>query len=280
MLIKKYIAAFTAALTLSFSLPYSSFAVNAPSEEITYTVTFCDFDGNYMDSLTVGPDEIIDYSLIDTSSLQKHIDVYTEQAFSSWNMTPETTDCDITIYALSKTAVLSIDQMPSKTRYYSRSGNVSLDGLKVSITIHTQTPQLDGNNKYIVTTDVIDISSSCIAEPAALDAAFANASTATISIYPIGENKPIGKYTINCVDGHGDVNSDGRTNAVDASLVLKKYAEISSDGNAALSDSFKKSGDVNYDGKINSVDASFILRYYAKASSNEIPDWDEIISNK
>lgn len=278
MVIKKCITVFTSALMLAFALPYSSFAEDAPAEETFYTVTFCDFDGNVMDTLTVGPNEIIDYSRIDTSSLQKHIDVYTEQAFSSWNMTPETTDCDITIYALSKTAVISIDQLPSKTRYYYRSGNVSLEGLKVSITMHTQTPELDSDNKYIVTTDIIDISSSCIVEPATLDAAFADDSSATINIYPIGDNKPIGKYTINCIDGHGDVNTDGRTDAIDASLVLKKYAEISSDKNAELTDSFKKAGDVNYDGKINSVDASFILRYYAMASSNEIPDWDDIIS--
>lgn len=54
---------------------------------------------------------------------------------------------------------------------------------------------------------------------------------------------------------YGDVNNDGKVNAVDAQLVLK-----ASVGKANLTDKQKKTADMNADGKVNAVDAQQILK--------------------
>ncbi|MDE6035447.1 MAG: hypothetical protein K2G36_06010 [Ruminococcus sp.] len=66
----------------------------------------------------------------------------------------------------------------------------------------------------------------------------------------------------------GDVNCDGFIDAVDASLVLEKYAENStdSDKNTGIG---KALGDYNADGLIDAVDASLILEKYAELSVTE-----------
>lgn len=65
----------------------------------------------------------------------------------------------------------------------------------------------------------------------------------------------------------GDVNNDGKINAVDASEVLTYYAMISTNQNGDFNEAQKLAADVNYDGKINAVDASCILSYYAYTST-------------
>ncbi len=65
----------------------------------------------------------------------------------------------------------------------------------------------------------------------------------------------------------GDVNNDGKINAVDASEVLTYYAMISTNQNGDFDEAQKLAADVNYDGKINAVDASCILSYYAYIST-------------
>ncbi|WP_295094246.1 dockerin type I domain-containing protein [Ruminococcus sp.] len=65
----------------------------------------------------------------------------------------------------------------------------------------------------------------------------------------------------------GDVNNDGKINAVEASEVLTYYAMISTNQNGDFNEAQKLAADVNYDGKINAVDASCILSYYAYTST-------------
>jgi hypothetical protein len=67
----------------------------------------------------------------------------------------------------------------------------------------------------------------------------------------------------------GDVNDDGKINAVDASSVLAYYAMISTNQDGGYDDEQKLAADVNNDGKINAVDASCILSYYAYTSTTE-----------
>lgn len=64
----------------------------------------------------------------------------------------------------------------------------------------------------------------------------------------------------------GDVNYDGRINAVDASSVLAYYARISSNQDGGYDRKQKLAADVNFDGAINAIDASNILAYYAYSS--------------
>lgn len=68
----------------------------------------------------------------------------------------------------------------------------------------------------------------------------------------------------------GDVNNDGRTDAIDASKVLSYYAKLSTDGEVTLSAKQIKAADINGDEVIDAVDASNILAYYARVSTSSV----------
>ncbi len=269
------------AAVLSFiiaaSAPASVSAATSDTKTV-HTVTFLDFDGSVIKTLSVADGGTIDYSQIDTSALSRHKDVYTEQQFAQWSMTPKTADRDLTIQALSKTAVISIDGMPSRSVYFSKQGNVSLEGLAVTITVTTQTPEQDKNGDYICDVTTVDITSVCTASPGDLKTAFADKNTADVNVFTIGDTKPVVSYQISCRENHGDVNGDGKTDAVDASHILNAYSEISS--GSSVDDDFLWKGDVDLDGKITASDASIALNYYAIASSHQTPDWEEILGLK
>ena len=67
----------------------------------------------------------------------------------------------------------------------------------------------------------------------------------------------------------GDVNNDGKINAVDASTILTYYANISTNKNGGFTEAQKKAADVDKNGDINAVDASYILSYYAYTSTTK-----------
>ncbi|MCM1505634.1 MAG: leucine-rich repeat protein [Ruminococcus flavefaciens] len=66
----------------------------------------------------------------------------------------------------------------------------------------------------------------------------------------------------------GDINDDGFVNAVDATMALIEYAELSTDNPSTLTENQKKSADVNGDGEVNAVDATIISQYYAYVSTD------------
>ena len=70
----------------------------------------------------------------------------------------------------------------------------------------------------------------------------------------VGENK-------------GDLKDDGFVDAVDASLVLMHYANLSTNGSGTISTDKTFSADYNDDGIIDSVDATSILIYYTEIST-------------
>ena len=72
----------------------------------------------------------------------------------------------------------------------------------------------------------------------------------------------------------GDVDNDGKINAVDASTVLTYYANVSTNKDGGFTEDQKMSANVNSDNAINAVDASCILSYYAYVSTAK----DEIVS--
>ena len=78
-----------------------------------------------------------------------------------------------------------------------------------------------------------------------------------------------GKLTVTASDGYmlGDVNSDGKVDAKDASLVLVEYSKRSTGGTGDFTNTQQLAGDVNFDGKIDAKDASYILSYYAYVST-------------
>jgi len=246
------------------------------AQPAVHTVTFLDFDGNKLTELSVKAGEKIDYSSVDTSSLHSYPDKYTEKKFYKWSMTPETTDTDITVQALYQSASIMLKKEPSKRRYTNMSGEVELEGLSVSITLVTQSPELDSSGEYKTTSSVInDVALSCEASPSSLSEAFKDGSTsAEIGIIPIGDTKPLATYTIYLVENLGDINGNGITDAVDASMLLRKYAD------GTINDELLFIGDINGDGKLSSVDATLILRYYAAVSADVNNDWDDIIKIK
>ena len=72
----------------------------------------------------------------------------------------------------------------------------------------------------------------------------------------------------------GDVNDDGKINAIDASNVLSYYANISTNKDGGFNEAQKKAADVDKNNVIDAVDASQILSYYAYSSTTK----DEILS--
>lgn len=68
----------------------------------------------------------------------------------------------------------------------------------------------------------------------------------------------------------GDVNSDGFIDAVDASMVLIEYAELSIGGTSLFDQYQNFVGDYNGDSMINADDATFILIEYARLQT--LPD--------
>ncbi len=242
-----------------------------------YTLTFTDFDGNILETMEVRPNEKIDYSKIDTSSLHTHIDKYTEQAFNMWSSIPEYITSDTVINALYKRESISVESVPHKTEFYTAYGDVPLDGLSITITIETQIPVKDENGNYIVSTQKEEIASSCYAEISSLEKLFADGKTATVNVFPPGDNKPILTYEITLFDELGDINGDNFVDSVDAAFVLQTYAEMSTGKNPSLDEKQTKICDVNRDGLIDAVDATAILIYYAEASTGQIPIWEEIV---
>ncbi|SEK37274.1 Cohesin domain-containing protein [Ruminococcus sp. YRD2003] len=80
----------------------------------------------------------------------------------------------------------------------------------------------------------------------------------------------------------GDVNSDGKVDAKDASMVLMAYARMSTGSEDGLTEKQRKDANVNCDDKVDAKDASSILAYYALVStaSGDIPTMKEFMTPK
>lgn len=269
------------AIILALSInPVNAFAEDDSSMEApSYKMTFLDFDGKVMQTIEVQPDEKIDYTQIDTSSLNTHLDTYTEQAFNMWSETPETINSDTTVQALYKKATISAEGTPTKTEYYTPVGNVKLDGLSVLITLEVQTPVTDENGNYYVSSQTENIINSCYSDKTLEELFSDGKNTATVNVIPSGDNKPIFTYEITLFEGMGDTNGDGIIDSVDASFVLNIYSELSTSGNISLDNDQYKKCNINQDGFIDSLDASLILTHYAESSTGKVPVWENIIDN-
>ena len=75
----------------------------------------------------------------------------------------------------------------------------------------------------------------------------------------------------------GDVNRDWHVNAVDASMILRHYALIST---GLPSKIWELAADVNHDGFINAVDASTVLSYYAATATGKEVNYEIIVEEK
>ena len=240
-------------------------------------VTFLDYDGKVITVLTVDKGSHIDYASVNTDSLHKHIDKFTEQDFASWDIRPEIAETYLTIHTLFKTAFISLDGVPAVTSYFSRSGKVDLFGFKAAITVTTQIPEKDANGNYKTQTQTIDITDTCTASPSNLKEAFYTSDTATVDILPLGDDKPLYSYVIYCYDYLGDVDENGIVYSMDSTTVLTSYAKSATNASYSITSEFMKRGDVNMDGVLDARDASYILYYYAKSSVGADVDWNTIL---
>ncbi len=93
--------------------------------------------------------------------------------------------------------------------------------------------------------------------------------------YPVADNR----YSAAAFE-YGDVNSDGKVDAVDASAVLRYYAETSAGRTGSITDSHKVAADVTRNGHIDAVDASNILSYYAVSSTKNVGTITEYLSSR
>lgn len=263
---KKFIACLIAGAVIQ-----SPVSFNASADENNHTVTFIDFDGSVIKTVTVPHGSELDLSVIDTDIFNRHLDIYTQIAFNSWGNLPESnmvTD-DIAVYALFRKMVISCDSFPTKTEYFSNTGNIKLDGLSVTITDYVQTPEKDKNGAFIVKEEVTNIESKCTTSPESLDEAFADGKkSADINVYPISSDKAILTYNITYFDSLGDVNNNRLVEATDASSILYCYAYASVGDDSIFTEYQKKCGDVNRDGVVDASDASDVLTYYSIISTN------------
>lgn len=273
-LMKKLIVAAASAVCAVSALSYTNFNLIFSDETDVYTVKFMDFDGNEVKTITVTDGEAIDYSSIDTSNMNKHIGTYTQIRFYQWDKTPETVKEDTTIQALYEKASLSIDSLPERKEYYYKNGNVSLDGLSISITIATQ-KIVDG--ECVEEIEEHNITEACTVQPAALEEAFAESDSANISIYPPSTTsdtiRPLTTYTITLIENFGDSNNDGAVDAIDATNVLIHYSEVSLDKEGILTAEQMKAVDIDKNEIVNAIDATRILQYYAQISLDSEINW-------
>lgn len=84
-----------------------------------------------------------------------------------------------------------------------------------------------------------------------------------VKSYDFAETNTAPSYTL------GDVNSDSKIDAVDASSVLSYYAMVSIKKDGGFNETQKLAGDVDKNGAINAVDASNILSYYAYTATTK-----------
>lgn len=77
----------------------------------------------------------------------------------------------------------------------------------------------------------------------------------------------------------GDLNADGFVDAIDASMTLAAYANISTEKDSGLDDEQYEAADANYDGFVDAVDASLMLSYYAYVSTGGEKSFGDYLSD-
>ncbi len=271
---KRIIAAAVSLVLAAASVPMSALCAE------THTVTIIDFNGKVLTTLTVPHGGHVDFSKIDISSLEYHIDEYTQVGFNGWSMYPSNVTEDLAIHALFIRMNIECKSEPNKIEYYSDKGEIKTDGLNVTITKYTQLPQRDENGAFITKKEIVDITETCTASPATIEEAFKNGNEAQVKIIPPGSNKPILKYNITKFKELGDVNSDKSVNSSDASTILDLYAQISTGGNVKITDEMVHVCDINRDTTVDAADSSIILDFYATSSTSGTDmSWDDFFSS-
>lgn len=278
--IKKMTAVAASAICAASVHNYADINIYFCEETTTYTVTFLDFDGDLLQTIEVEEGGSVDYSSIDTSSLNSHIDDYTQIRFYEWDITPEVITEDTEIHALYQKAELSIDSEPKRKEYYAKNGNISLDGLTVTITMTTQTNEIV-DDEYVLDTEIINITDACTTHPSNLAEAFTEQDTAIVSVFPPSEDadqiRPLLTYEISYLANLGDINGDEKVDPVDATNALIHFSYESMNVDGTLTEEQANLADIDRNGKVDVIDGTKMLQYYSFKSLDNTIDWEEFI---
>lgn len=185
------------------------------------------------------------------------------------------TNSKITTTLTTTPTTTSIDPVTStttgvttSTKNNSSQTQTTTTNITATITTFTTTSPVYSTSTTTVTTTATTINGSQpFTTTSNLTTVPATSTASVTTTTSTGTTQPV-VYTL------GDVNNDGKVNAVDASTVLTYYANISTNKDGGFDDNQKAAADVDHDGKINAVDASNILSYYAYVSTTK----EEIIS--
>lgn len=263
-MIKPVISLITAATLCLWASP-----VCTSAEADVYTVNFLDLDGKPCYTITVPAGRQIDkqvISQIDTSKLRKQVNARSQEWFSEWWGIPECVTENVDIKPLSVTGTITLESIPVKRKYYSLDSPIYRDGLHVNITLVTQTG-IDEKGNYITKDEIVDVSSTCSMKPETAGDAFKSGDKATVDIFPINSDHPIGSYDITYIDGIADVNGDKIISGSDATKVLNEYTKLSADSSYKVDEAVMAYGDMDFNGVLNGSDATILLRYYTLLSS-------------
>ena len=102
--------------------------------------------------------------------------------------------------------------------------------------------------------------------------------TATTTTRKVTSTTPLSTTTPRLI--LGDVNNDGKLNAVDASRILFEYVRSSTSGERTFNYEQEIAADVDGNGRIDSCDASYVLLYYAYYCTNKLFNLQDIQSYK
>lgn len=277
---KVIVAAASLACTLSI-VSQTDINISYAEDVVVHTVTFLDFNGDPLQTIQVEHGGTVDYSSIDTSSLNDHINDFTQIRFYEWDYTPETITEDTEIQALYQQATLSIEAEPERKEYFAKNGNISLDGLVVSITVTTQTKEIVDGERVVDTEVIENITDACTTQPSNLSEAFAEQDTALVSVYPpytdSAQTRPLLTYEISYFANLGDVNADEIVDPTDATNTLIYYSHVSTNTDGEFTAEQVKCADVDRNNVVDVIDATRMLRYYSLKSVDTNMNWEAFL---
>lgn len=160
----------------------------------------------------------------------------------------------------------------------STSSGISTATVPVTTTSVTDITGIESTSSSLVTT-TIESEISTVSTSKSV-----SSESSTNTTFPTTTTEPVSSTTTEIISQPedidlGDVNSDGKIDAKDASMILVEYAKMSTGGEEGLSEKQHKAANVNNDSKIDAKDASYILAYYslASTSSESVPSMKEFM---
>lgn len=204
----------------------------------------------------------------------------------------ELTDEDvITINSLVWGKITNTDNLTLNGAYYN-SYELTNDGI---LSLELDVSNSGTNPVSGLTVEVINESGELV-KSCQVDTAIASGEESEINVeMEVGNNFNYGKYQVKITSANaadlelsdntvwidislvytlGDVNNNGKIDAIDASMILSEYVASATNNTTAFTEEQKKAADVNLDGNIDAIDASKILAYYSATATGKVPSFN------